>query len=66
MLFWTVLTLTLFVAKSLLEGNLWEVPWPMVALMGMGQAGYLAPKLRSEEAAPPAAPPGGAGRAEGA
>ncbi len=56
MVFWTVLTLTLFVAKSLLEGTLWEVPWPMVALMGMGQAGYLAPKLPLDGTGPPGAP----------
>ena len=51
MLFWTVLLLALFVSKSILEGSIWEVPWPLVALMGFSQAGYLAPKL-----APPPAP----------
>jgi len=45
MLFWTVLLLVLFVSKSILDGLIWEVPWPMVALMGFSQAGYLAPKL---------------------
>ena len=24
---------------------IWEVPWPLVALMGFSQAGYLAPKM---------------------
>lgn len=45
MLFWTLLLLVLFVAKSVLDGVIWEVPWPLVALMGFSQAGYLAPKL---------------------
>jgi hypothetical protein len=45
MLFWTLLLLILFVAKSILDGMIWEVPWPLVALMGFSQAGYLAPKL---------------------
>lgn len=45
MLFWTLLLLMLFVAKSILNGAIWEVPWPLVALMGFSQAGYLAPKL---------------------
>lgn len=47
MLFWTVLLLVLFVSKSILDGAIWEVPWPLVALMGFSQAGYLAPKLAS-------------------
>lgn len=47
MLFWTVLLLLLFVSKSILDGAIWEVPWPLVALMGFSQAGYLAPKLAS-------------------
>lgn len=45
MLFWTVLLLVLFVSKSILDGVIWEVPWPLVALMGFSQAGYLAPKM---------------------
>ena len=52
MVFWTALTLTLFVVKSILDGSLWQVPWEMVALMGLSQASYLAPKL-----APPRANP---------
>jgi hypothetical protein len=58
MLFWTVLLLVLFVSKSILDGQIWAVPWPLVALMGFSQAGYLAPKLAPPEGAPgqPAAP----------
>jgi hypothetical protein len=49
MLFWTVLLLVLFLSKSILEGAIWEVPWPLVALMGFSQAGYLAPKVTDAE-----------------
>jgi hypothetical protein len=45
MVFWTGLMLILFVTKSVLDGALWEVPWQMVTLMGMSQAGYLGPKF---------------------
>lgn len=48
MLFWTMLLLVLFVCKSLLDGAIWDVPWPLVALMGFSQAGYLAPKLAAQ------------------
>lgn len=48
MLFWTVLLLVLYVSKSILDGAIWAVPWPLVALMGFSQAGYLAPKLAPE------------------
>ena len=48
MLFWTILLLVLFVSKSILEGGIWEVPWPLVALMGFSQAGYLAPKVAGQ------------------
>ncbi len=48
MLFWTLLLLVLFISKSILDGAIWEVPWPLVALMGFSQAGYLAPKLVSQ------------------
>jgi hypothetical protein len=47
MLFWTLLLLVIFVSKSILDGVIWDVPWPLVALMGFSQAGYLAPKLTS-------------------
>ncbi|NJL58469.1 MAG: hypothetical protein HC887_01250 [Desulfobacteraceae bacterium] len=45
MLFWTVLMLYLFVVKSIADGELWKVPWEMVAMMGMSQAAYLSPHL---------------------
>jgi len=45
MVLWTALTLLLFIVKSILDGNLWEVPWELVALMGLSQIGYLAPKI---------------------
>ena len=45
MLFWTVLTLGLFFIKSLQESGLWAVPWEIVALMGMSQAGNVGPKF---------------------
>jgi len=45
MVFWTILTLGIFLTKSMTDGTLWPVPWQMVALMGMSQAGYVAPKF---------------------
>lgn len=45
MVFWTLITLGLFVGKSILDGSLWQIPVELVALMGMSQAAYLAPKL---------------------
>jgi len=73
MLFWTWILIILFISKSYLDGVIWEVPWPMVALMGFSQAGYLAPKLpiattpaaapamstppAADPATPPLAPP---------
>jgi len=61
MLFWTVLLILLFVSKSILEGGIWEVPWPLVALMGFSQAGYLVPKVADANTppTPPANPPTG-------
>lgn len=44
MVFWTVIVLTLFVVKSILLGALWPVPWEMVILTGMSQAGYVGDK----------------------
>src|ERR1039457_2882328 len=41
MVFWTGIILVLFVAKSLLMGGLWEVPWEMVALTGVSPIGYV-------------------------
>jgi len=45
MVFWTLLMMFIFVVKSILDGVMWEVPWEMVALMGMSLAGYLGPKF---------------------
>lgn len=53
MLFWTGLTVLLFMTKSLLDGVLWDVPWEMVALMGMSQAAYLSPKLMPQQTPSP-------------
>jgi hypothetical protein len=47
MLFWTLLLLVLFVSKSIVDGALWEIPWPLVGLMGVSQAGYVLPKFMS-------------------
>ena len=44
MVFWTGIILILFVLKSWLNGELWEVPWEMVTLTGVSQAGYIADK----------------------
>ena len=44
MVFWTGIILVLFIVKSLLIGGLWEVPWEMVALTGVSQAGYVSDK----------------------
>jgi len=60
MVFWTVITLGIFVSKSILDGALWQVPVELVGLMGMSQLAYLAPKLNKPAApaatSPPAAP----------
>jgi len=45
MVFWTVLLLVVFLGKSFIDGALWHVPWEMVALMGISQAGYLGPQF---------------------
>ncbi len=45
MVLWTVLIVTLFCVKSVLEGVLWDVPWQMVALTGFSQAGYVGDKF---------------------
>jgi hypothetical protein len=50
MVFWTGLMLALFVIKSVLDGRLWDVPWEMVALMGMSQAGYVSGSLVPQKA----------------
>ena len=64
MVFWTVIILVLFIAKSLLIGELWEVPWEMVALTGVSQIGYISDKAakghsaRSKPANPKTEAPG--------
>jgi hypothetical protein len=45
MVFWTVIVLALFCVKSVLGGELWPVPWQLVALTGFSQAGYVGDKF---------------------
>lgn len=45
MLFWTLVLIVVFVTKSALDGELWDVPLPLVTLMGLSQAGYVTPKF---------------------
>ena len=45
MLFWTIVMIIMFVSKSLITGALWEIPWTLVALMGVSQAGYIGGKF---------------------
>ena len=52
MLFWTCLVACLFVVKSLMDGVLWDVPWPLVVLMGMSQTTYMVPVMNGPK--PPA------------
>ena len=40
--FWTLITIILFVVKSVLEGKLWDVPEQLVLLMGVSQVSFLA------------------------
>lgn len=44
MVFWTGIIVVLFVVKSLLSGELWTVPWELVTLTGVSQAGYVGDK----------------------
>jgi len=46
MLFWTILVLVIFIVKSVMDGDAWNVPWELVALMGISQVGYLSPKVK--------------------
>jgi len=41
LMFWTVITIILFITKSYLDGQLWDVPYQLVLLMGVSQAGFL-------------------------
>jgi len=49
MLYWTCLVACLFVLKSLLDGELWDVPWQLVALMGISQATYIVPVVKPKD-----------------
>ena len=40
-LFWTIITLILFIWKSIIDGQLWSVPEELVVLMGISQVSYL-------------------------
>ena len=40
-LFWTLVTIALFIVKSSLEGKLWSVPEELVILMGLSHGSYL-------------------------
>lgn len=44
LLFWTVITITIFIIKSAEAGQLWNVPPQLVTLMGISQAGFLTRK----------------------
>jgi hypothetical protein len=48
MLYWTCLVACLFMLKSLLDGELWDVPWQLVALMGISQATYIVPVVNKK------------------
>ncbi len=65
MLFWTVVILVLFITKTILDGQLWEVPWELVALTGFSQAGYVGDKFTKGQPVTSVspAPPGGGGGA---
>lgn len=45
MLFWTLVTVTLFCACTLIDDKVWEVPTEMVVLMGMSGVGYIGAKV---------------------
>ncbi|MFX1554742.1 MAG: hypothetical protein ACFFBV_12505 [Promethearchaeota archaeon] len=44
LLFWTVVTLMIFLYKSYMAGDLWDVPPALLLLMGISQAGYVSRK----------------------
>jgi hypothetical protein len=48
MVLWTCVAGFLFVMKSLLSGQLWEVPWQLVTLMGISQASYVIPPVHDK------------------
>ena len=41
LLFWTVITIIIFITKSALEGQLWNIPYQLVLLMGLSQVTLL-------------------------
>jgi hypothetical protein len=41
LLFWTAITIVLFIVKSFLEGQPWDIPPELVFLMGISQASFL-------------------------
>ena len=49
MLFWTVINVGFFTAKSIIDGVMWEVPIEMVYLMGISQAGYVVPGMMQKK-----------------
>jgi hypothetical protein len=49
MLYWTCVVACLFVLKSSLDGELWDVPWQLVALMGISQATYIVPVVKPKD-----------------
>jgi hypothetical protein len=57
MVVWTVVVLLLFLVKSVLEGELWVVPWELVALTGVSQAGYVSDKVTKRKVPMPEAGP---------
>ena len=54
LLFWTVITLTIYFMKSYSTGEIWDVPDALLILMGISQTGFLARKqlLIRQEAEP--------------
>lgn len=48
MLIFTVSILVVFIVKCNLERCLWDLPWQLVGLMGVSQAGYVAPKFKKK------------------
>jgi hypothetical protein len=45
MLFWTLILVIVFIGKSTISQELWDIPWELVALLGVSQAGYLGSKF---------------------
>lgn len=45
MLFWTFIIAAIFIYKYAVSGIIWDVPWEIIALMGVSQSGYLSKKI---------------------